>query len=237
MKKNRTAAAVRVPLTLMALVFVGSVAAQPQMNPRDQSNPKVRSLSCAQVAIDWNIELISQYPRIPEACHEVVTSNGVKWARFEANFVRVNRDGSVTSDFRGPKGGSMGRFTLLPGPGQMVNLSGRKVEFSSLESGQLLNMYVPEGQDHLAFEPAVTPEQRARILSYEAPVDQAPMVEQTPAPAQAQEMPVRQGQVARVESASMVRLPDTAGPLPWFALGGGLALFGALGLRLGRRQG
>lgn len=236
MKTNRTAAAaVRVPLTLMALAFVGSVAAQPQMNPRDQADPKVRSLSCAQVAIDWNIELISQYPRIPEACHEVITSNGVKWARFEANFVRVNRDGSVTSDFRGPKGGSMGRFTLQPGPNQMVNLSGRKVEFSALESGQLLNMYVPEGQDHLAFEPAVTPEQRARILSYEAPVEQAPMVEQTPAPAP--EMPVRQGQVARVESASVVRLPDTAGPLPWFALGGGMALFGALGLRLGRRQG
>lgn len=228
MKTNRTAAiAVRMPLGVLALAFVGGLAAQPQMNPRDQANPGVRSLSCAQVAIDWNIELISQYPRIPEACHEVVTSNGVKWARFEANFVRMNRDGSVTSDFRGPKGGSMGRFTLLPGPDQMVTLSGRKVEFSSLQSGQLLNMYVPEGQDHLAFEPAVSPEQRARILSYEPPVDPAPMVEQTPAPAQ----------VARIELASMARLPDTAGPLPWFALGGVLALLAALGLRLGRLQG
>lgn len=210
---------IRVPVLLIALACAGAVAAQGQMNPRDQGNPQVRTQSCAQVDIDWNLELISQYPQIPAACHEVVTSSGIKWARFEADFVRVNRDGSVASDFRGPNGRPMGRFTLAPAPGQTVNLSGRQVEFSSLQAGQRLSMYVPEGATGLAFEPGVSPDRYGQIVSYEAPALE----------------PV---QVARADPTprNIARLPNTAGPLPWFALGGVLCLLGAIGLRLGRRS-
>ncbi|HET6603669.1 MAG TPA: hypothetical protein VFG21_05550 [Xanthomonadaceae bacterium] len=210
---------VRVPVLLLALACAGAVAAQDQMNPRDQVNPEVRTQSCAQVDIDWNLELISQYPRIPDACHEVVTSNGVKWARFEANFVRVNQDGSVTSDFHAPNGRSVGRFTLMPAPGQMVTLSGRKVEFSSLRPNQQLSMYVPEGATGLSFEPGVPPQQHGRFVRYEEP---------TPEPVQFAR--------ADPEPRYDTRLPDTAGPLPWFALGGVLSLLGAVGLRVGRRN-
>lgn len=217
-KNNRHA--IGLPMLILGLACAGGVAAQSQLDTRDLERPAVRTLSCGQVDIDWNVELIDQFPNIPGACHEVVTSHGMKWARFEADFVRVNADGSVTSDFIGAHGRPMGRYTLIPSQGQQVTLDGRKYPFTALRPNQRINLYVPEGATGLASEPAASTPPITRIVRYE-PVPAAPM--------QLAQATPRQPYVAD-------RLPDTAGPLPWFALGGALSLLGALGLRIGRRS-
>lgn len=205
-----------VPLLLVGLAFSGAAGAQASMDTDQLQKPAVRTMSCAQVDIDWNLDLVTQYPRLPEACHEVVINNGIKWARFEADFVRRNSDGSIVSDFKSPSGRSMGRYTLVPAPGQQVTLDGREFPFSALQRDQRISLYVPEGATGLVSQPAPVA-QPARILRFEAPMAEPVQI------AQASPQPRAQ------------RLPNTAGPLPWFALGGMLSLLAGIGLRVGRR--
>jgi len=216
--KTKTMHKVGLPVLLIGLALAGDVAAQAELNESRLAAPQTRIQTCGQVDIAWNLELVNQYPRIQQACHEVVINNGRKWARFEAEFVRVNNDGSVTSDFIGPLGRSMGRYTLIPGPDQTVSLSGRDYPFSALTPKQRINLYVPEGASGLASSTSAPVEQYSRVRSYEDVVIKEDYVAQNaPAP-----MPIYN------------RLPDTAGPLPWLAIGGIASLLGGLGLRFGR---
>jgi hypothetical protein len=226
--RNPSMKALKLSLLTVALACSGSIIAQTELDTRRLDSPQTRTQSCGQVDIAWNLELISQYPRIAEACHEVVTNNNIKWARFEADFVRINSDGSVTSDFLSPTGRSMGRYTFVPAEGQQVTLDGRKEPFSALRQNQRINLYVPEGATHLASQPVADPSQYSRFTRYEEtqaaePMQYARMEEAAPT------------QYASV-SQDRTRLPDTAGALPWFALGGLLSALAGAGLRIGRKR-
>lgn len=205
------------PILLLALACAQASFAQ--SGGSTPPTPQLRLLSCGQVEIGWNPALVDQYPDIPSACHEVVTSQGVKFARFEADFVRVNGDGSVTSAFVDPRGRQVGRYTLIPGPTQQVLLGGRRYPFSELRPGQRINLYVPEGAYGLASEPVASPTYIGEIAQYERlPVEE----------------PV---EIARVEPASSMptRLPQTAGLTPWITTAGLLSLLVAGGLGAARR--
>lgn len=218
---TRTTSSTRFSPLFLGLVLAlcgGSVAAQSDLNTRSLDNPQTRVQSCNEVDIAWNMELIEQFPHIPDACHEVVMNNGTKWARFEAEFLRINNDGSVTSEFLDPRGRSIGRYTLVPAEGQMVTLDGRKVPFSALRTNQRINLYVPEGAAALSSEPIVAPERYSRIVRYE-PISTEPTARERAQLADNSPPP------------RMDRLPDTAGPLPWFAALGVLSGLAALGLR------
>jgi hypothetical protein len=229
----RSTSQLALPLSLLslALAWSGGATAQADLNTRTLNDPKVRMQSCAQVDIAWNLELIAQYPRIPEACHEVVTNNGTKWARFEANFLRVNGDGSVTSEFVNTDDRPIGRYTLVPGPDQQVTLDGRERPFSSLVANQRISLYVPEGSAELTSEPFLMPNQQSRLVRYEEDALDSERMEATRTP---QPMQVASAEPPAREQ-RMTQLPDTAGSLPWFALGGLLSAFAALVLRVTRR--
>ncbi len=213
-------------LLSLALAWGGTVSAQSDLDTRELADPKTRVQSCNQVDLAWNLQLIEQYPRIADACHEVVVNNNTKWARFEANFLRINADGSVTSEFIGPTGRKMGRYTLIPGPDQQVTLDGRKQPFSALTANQRINLYVPEGATELTSEPMTAPRQQSRIVRYEPIYDDATRQDTRQADA-----------IASTSSDQrMTRLPSTAGALPWFAFGGLLAAFAGLALRIARRS-
>lgn len=212
----------------LACLGVAAAASAQQIDTQVTDNPKISRASCAEVV--WDKQLLAQYPRIAQACQEVVVSDGNKWARFTGEFLQLNRDGSVRTTIDDRQGHSMGQLTLMPAPEQRVLIDGQRVRFSDLVRGQQLNLYVTEGRFAIATEPGVPPEQTARILPA------------SPAPAAAAEPAT----VARVQPALDLRtdaesdaamLPDTAGPLPWFAATGLLSLLGGLGLTLGRRFG
>lgn len=214
--RNRIGAA----LVLAGCVCAGSAPAQDRLADA-LPDPDVNRRSCEQV--NWHTDLLGQYPWAVSACHEVVLVDGQKWARFEAEFQRLNRDGSITSDFRDRLGKSTGRISLMPAPGQRVTLDGSTYQFSELRRGQVLNFYVPEGSYAFSAQPGAPPTERATVVA---------TLEEEPAPA---ERPVQFAQAEPRPARSTYQLPATAGPLPVIALGGVLSLLGGLGLTMRRR--
>jgi hypothetical protein len=202
-------------LTAMVLSasLLGVAGAQQEQFPREREQAK----SCAEV--DWNREMTSNHPRLIEACREVVTAGDRNWARFEAKFTRVEPDGKVTFSIRDGRDRHIEEVTLQPATGQVAYIDNRATPFSQLRRDQLVNLYVPEGQYGFVTQPGAPLEQVAVVA---AP---APAPALAPAPTR----------VAAVEPRAAM-LPATAGPLPWFALGGLLSLLGAAGVRLGRRR-
>jgi hypothetical protein len=199
-------------MVLSASLF-GVAGAQQEPFPREREQAR----SCAEV--DWNQDMTRNHPRLIEACREVVTAGGRNWARFEAKFASVAPDGTVTFSIRDSRDRHIEDVTLQPATGQVAYIDNRATPFAQLRRDQLVNLYVPEGQYGFVTQPGAPLEQVAVVT---AP---APALAPAPAPAR----------VAAVEPRA-ARLPATAGPLPWFALGGLLSLLAAAGVRLGRRH-
>lgn len=200
---------------LTAMVLSASLlsVAGAQQEPFPQEREQAKS--CAEV--DWNKEMTSNHPRLIEACREVVMASGESWARFEAKFLRVEQDGTVSFSLRDSRDRHVEEVTLQPAMGQVAYIDDRATPFSQLRSDQLVNLYVPEGTYGFVTQPG-------------APVDQVAVVK-TPAPP----APPAPARVAAVEPRAAT-LPATAGVLPWFALGGFLSLLAAAGMRVGRRR-
>jgi hypothetical protein len=199
--------------TVLSASLLGVAVAQQDQFPREREQAK----SCAEV--DWNKDMTINHPRLTEACREVVIADGVHWARFEAKFARVEPDGSVSFSIRDSRDRPIEEVTLQPATGQVAYIDNRATPFTQLRRDQLVNLYVPEGTYGFVTQPGAPREQIAVVT--------APASATAPAPA-----PTR---VAAVEPRGAM-LPATAGPLPWFALGGILFLLGAAGLRLSRRR-
>lgn len=201
---------------VLSTALLGVASAQQQAFPKERE----QAMSCAEV--DWNKDMIRNHPRLIEACREVVAAGGRNWARFEAKFVDVAPDGKVTFSIRDNRDRQIEDVTLQPATGQVAYIDDRATPFSQLRRDQLVNLYVPEGQYGFVTQPGAPREQVALVSAPRAP-----------APAPAASTPTTR--VAAVEPRP-ARLPATAGPLPWFALGGLMSLLGAIGLRLSRRR-
>lgn len=189
-------------LALCGFMFAGATVAQ-DLDVDSLSATDEDAASCA--AVQWNAQLLAEYPRVAQACHEVIMSDGKKWARFETELVGVNRSGAVKSNFKDRQDQYMGAITIMPDHDQMVAIDGRDYRFSELRAGQMLNVYVPEGAYGFSLAPGAPPAQVVEISEEPAPI-------------------------------VVARLPSTAGPLPWFALGGLLSLAGGIGFAIRRRM-
>jgi len=195
------------------------------VSPGNIPAPHLDRASCEEV--NWHRDLLGMYPWVTDACHEVVIIEGQKWARFEAAFQRLNRDGSITSDFRNRQGRTRGSIALMPGTDQRVLLDGRPYRFSELRQGQTLNFYVPEGMNAFSVTPGAPTTEMVRVV-------QAPP-EPTPVRAAESEPMLLASAEPRAYTTS-ARLPSTASPLPLLGLGGVMSLIAGLGLGLGRRH-
>lgn len=199
---------------LLALAWTGNSMAQ--QDAPTMPAPKLDRVSCTEV--EWHQDMKRDYPWVANACHEAIVVDGQKWARFEAVFQTLNRDGSITSTFRNDRGRSLGNVTLKPGPDQRVLLDGRPTRFSNLQRGQVLNFYAPEGMYAFTTAPGVPATEVVQIVE-PAPVSQPPR------------------QLAQAEPTTTTRpatLPATAGLLPIMALGGLLSLLGGISLTMRR---
>lgn len=220
---------IQLAATLIGVACAGAVGAQQASDGGDNlPQPRTQAASCAGVA--WEADLLARYPRIGDACQEVVMSEGRKWARFEAELVRAYADGRVTLDFQDRRGSSIEQITLMPARGQRVSIDGRIVEFKDVQRSQELNLYLPEGMFAMATEPGAPLEELAEIVL--EPVERR--AEVSPEPARAAAEPLL-AQADRTPGRTPAVLPDTAGPLPLFALAGLLSMLGGLGLAIRRR--
>lgn len=195
---------------VLSASLLGVASAQQEQFPREREQAK----SCAEVG--WNKDMTIKHPELIEACREVVTAGGRHWARFEAKFVRVEPDGKVSFSIRDSRDRAIEDVTLQPAEGQVAYIDDRATPFSQLRRDQLVNLYVPEGQYGFVTQPGAPREQVASVTAT------------APATASART------RVAATERRPAM-LPATAGPLPWFALGGFMSLLGAVGVRLIRR--
>jgi hypothetical protein len=191
--------------------------AQERTGSGDMPKPKTQKASCDVVnwQTGWDRELLERMPNMEDGCHEVVVVDGTKWIRFEADFLRMNNDGSIVSDFKSPRNRSIGNLTLMPSEDQRVLLDGKKFRFSELKQGQKLNFYVPEGTLNFASTPEAPPKRVAKVVEVKEPTRLAEVDKTT-----TREQPKR--------------LPSTAGPLPLIATGGFVFLLGGLGLGIRR---
>ncbi len=219
----------KTPLALLlAGLFLSTGSfAQQALDTNQLTPPEMHRAECTDVV--WNLDLVKQFPRIVDGCREVVIVNGEKWARFEADFVRSNSDGSFTSRFQDTHDRSLGNLTLMPTRDQRVTLDGRKYRFSELRPRQTLNLYIPEGVYGFAAEPTEPSQPYVQVMRYEETPEAAVSTE-------TQREPVQLAQLEPRQATPRDRLPDTAGPLPLIALGAALSLLGGAGLTLRRRS-
>jgi hypothetical protein len=220
---------IRMAATLIAVVCAGAAAAQQASDGGSNlPQPRTQATSCAEVT--WEKDLLANYPRVGDGCQEVVISQGRKWARFQADFVRSYDDGRVTLDFKDRRGNSIEQLTLRPAPTQRVTIDGRTYQFKDLQRSQELNVYLPEGMFAVATEPGAPPDELAEIVL--EPLARTAQV--APQPAQPAAAPLL-AQADRTPGRTPAVLPATAGPLPWLALAGLLSLLAGAGLTIRRR--
>jgi hypothetical protein len=209
--------------SLLALAIAGSVAAQAPNFPPERVAPR----TCAE--FDFDREMRDEFPRVVGACQEVVVAEGIQWARFDARFARINRDGSVTFKVLDRNERVVDDLTIIPSPGQVAYIDNREVPFDRLQSEAQLNLYAAEGRyGFTTSRTSTTRDQFARTTRTTTP-------QPAPAPRQPAATDWRSDTMMAQQDRRASTLPRTAGPLPWFALGGVLSLAGALGLRLRRR--
>jgi len=207
-------------LALAGLVWANSAMAQ-DSSLVGQDRPADNAASCNE--LNWHREFVTSYPWASEACREVVTVNGAKWARFEGEFQGINDDGSFDAEFMSRADRNLGSVTLMPTSGQQARLDNRQVAFTDLDQGQILSFYVPEGAVGFAVEPGAPNSQFVRVVDTSEDSPGSTML--------------AQADTDRNANRDMLdsELPNTAGPLPLIALGGLLSLFGGLGLSIRRK--
>jgi hypothetical protein len=209
---------------LMGVAVTGAAGAQEQAFPTERSRPA----ACADVK--WNADMLRRHPTMIEACREVVVVDNATWARFEAKFVRVEPDGEVIFSVRDQSDRSIEEVRLMPAEGQVAYIDNRATPFRQLRTTDAISLYVPEGEYGFATKPGVPREQLAAVVAPTTPA---------PRPATSAPMVARSDETPRMVAQSVntpSTLPQTAGPLPWLALGGLLSMLGGLGLTMRRRS-
>lgn len=218
-----------------ASVVAADIAAQQTQMPEE----RVRPASCAD--IEWHPDMRSNYGDLIGACQEAVVAGGQKWARFAADFTELRPDGDIVFTIRDRsagvgRGGIVADVVLQPAPGQMAYINERRTPFSELHPGQQVNLYVPEGHYGFATLPGAPMTQVADVRDPDG-ADRQVAQAQTRQTTTQRTTEQRTMMAQREPQAVIARLPATAGPLPWLAVGGALSMFGALGLGLRRRLG
>jgi hypothetical protein len=104
-------------------------------------------LSCVK-DITYSEQFLAKYPKAGAACREVVMKNGEKWARFDADVVKVQGN-TVTATFKGAANESLDTLTISGASDVHVSVEGQDTKLSSLQPHQQLSFWVP--QSRMAF--------------------------------------------------------------------------------------
>lgn len=169
-----------------------------------------RSPGCADV--HFSAQVLSRFPRAPEACLDVISRDGQKYGVFKAQLDEV-RGNTLRLRFKLPDGTRATPVQITPKPGARVLIDGRPTDFRDLQPGQELTAYVRVDQAVVAL----------------APADADQSLQFVPLPESKRE-PIA------AASAPGPAMPDTASSVTTIGWAGQLFLFGAIGLALLRRM-
>jgi hypothetical protein len=130
-------------LTVLLLVATPlvSMAAEPKLN-------------CVNDIV-YSPKFLQNYPNAPAACREVITKDGQKWARFEAEVVKVKGQ-DVTAHILDAYENSIATVTFKASNDARLTVDGSPTKYSSLQSGQKLTFWVPNGAEGIYAAPGST---------------------------------------------------------------------------------
>jgi hypothetical protein len=163
-------------------------------------------------AITWSQEALEKYPKISEACQEVMERDGKYYVKFSGTVRRVSGQ-DVTVNF---KNGS-DALTLTTPENMSIYVDGRARSVSSLRRGDELTFYVP--QDAVAAPPAP-----AVVGVTVIPITRLRVAQATPAPA------------AQEPADNAPQMPRTASLLPLLGLSGLVLMIAGIAPALLRRR-
>lgn len=191
-----------------------------QAEPMNSSQPEATNNAQAEATqcetAKFPQDVLERFPRINDACYDVVQKPDGSYAVFKADVTRINSDG-IDVRFVRPNGDKSEIRRIETSPEFRVDVDGKSYEAKDLSVGQHLTAYIKTAAPEVAQQPrpTVTP---ARPL--------VPMEAQAPIPSTTPQQP---SHAARA-------MPKTASPIPTLALIG-VALVGlASGLRRLRKQ-
>lgn len=146
--------AAKLILAALIAIPVGALAQNesPQSeSPHAHATPGQSALEEGQTStscisnITFSHEFLTRYPRAGAACREVKVENGMKWARFDADVVRVRRN-RVTANFIDRHDQNVGTITFDASPDARVEINGQPMRFSHLKRGDKLSFWMPESR-------------------------------------------------------------------------------------------
>jgi hypothetical protein len=120
------------------------------------------SSSCIS-SITFSQEFLSKYPQAGGACREVKVENGQKWARFDADVVRV-RGNRVTANFVDRSNRNLGTITFDAASDARVEINGRQSRFSSLRQGDKMSFWMPETSVGFYAEPGASESTKLAVV-------------------------------------------------------------------------
>jgi hypothetical protein len=154
--------------------------------------------------VEFSKEVVQRFPRIREACLDVLQANGELLAVFKADLLKVSGN-RVRIRAKLPDGSHADARTVQVSPQRRVLVDGKSYRVNQLALGQELTIYAKVDEPVATLAPADASE----------PVEFAPIEESEP---------------TRLAEADP-EMPRTASPLPILGAGGGLLL--TLGALLG----
>ncbi len=157
-------------LTIAALIAIPiGVLAQSQ-TPQSQSTQGQSRLEEGQTSrscisnITFSQEFLARYPKAGGACREVKVENGQKWARFDADVVRV-RGYRVTVNFVDRYNRDLSTITFDAARDARAMVNGREMRFSSLKPGDKLSFWVPEDRMGFYAKPGASQTTKLAVVS------------------------------------------------------------------------
>lgn len=105
--------------------------------------------------ITFSQDFLSRYPNAGAACREVKVENGHKWARFDADVVRVRRN-RVTVNFVDRFDKKVSEITFDAARDARVDVNGRQKRFSTLKPGDKMSVWMPEERVGFYAEPGAS---------------------------------------------------------------------------------
>lgn len=167
--------AARLSVAVLFAMPIGALAQAPSpQHPSTQSDvtqaqsgPEEGQTSRSCISnITFSHEFLSHYPRAGGACREVKVENGHKWARFDADVVRV-RGNRVTANFVDRFDKSLGTITFDAAKDARVEVNGRQMRFSSLKRGDKLSFWMPEERVGFYAEPGSSETTKLAVVGTE----------------------------------------------------------------------
>jgi hypothetical protein len=105
---------------------------------------------CSQV--EFSQRVLDRFPRVREACLDVITRDGQPYAVFKADLVRASRDG-VNVRIKLPDGSHSETRFIKTDPNLRVLVDGEKVPVQELALGQELTTYIKVSEPMIALAP------------------------------------------------------------------------------------